>query len=53
MSAVQKEPDVVNDGDPEKNDEDDEKKKRVYKDFGHETDGPTSMCLRLSGLQRH
>ena len=52
MSAIQKEPDVVN-GDPGKDNEDDEKKKRVYKDFGHEADGPTSPCLCLPGFRRH
>ena len=54
MSAsIQKEPDVVNKGDPEKINEEDEKKKRVYKDFGHEADGPTSLCLCLPGFQHH
>lgn len=46
MSAIKKDPDVVN-GDPGENNEEDEKKKRVYKDFGHENDGPTSLCLSL------
>ena len=50
MSAVQKEPDNQAGGDPEKNNEG-ETKKRVYKDFGHENDGPTSLCLCLSGFQ--
>ena len=43
MSDIQNEPDV---GDPEKiNQVDEEKTKRVYKDFGHENDGPTSLSL--------
>jgi hypothetical protein len=33
--------------DSEKNDE--EKKKRVYKEFAHEKDGPTSLYLCLLG----
>lgn len=49
MSDTEKDPDVVN-GDPGENNEEDEKKKRVYKDFGHETDGPTSPCLCLPGF---
>ena len=47
MSAIEKEPGLASpnqEGDPEKNNEG-EKKKRVYKDFGHENDGPTSLCL--------
>lgn len=49
MSAIQKEPGVVslNQDDPEKVDDESEKKKRVYKDFGHENDGPTSLCQSL------
>ena len=42
-------------GDPEKKNKEDEPetKKRVYKDFGHENDGPTSPCLCLLGFRRH
>jgi hypothetical protein len=35
-------------GEPEK--EDVEKKKRVYKDFAHEKDGPSSLYLFLLGF---
>jgi hypothetical protein len=56
MSA-QEEPGVslnqVN-GDPEKENKDvPETKKREYKEFGHENDGPTSMCLYLLRFRRH
>ena len=40
----------VGDPDPEKNNQDEEKKKRVYKDFAHDNDGPTSLCLCLLGF---
>jgi hypothetical protein len=37
---------TVEDGDPVK-------KKREYKDFGHETEGPTSPCPCLLASQRY
>jgi hypothetical protein len=30
-----------------------EKKKREYKDFGHETEGPTSSYIYFLGFRRH
>ena len=55
MSAVDKEPVNQVNGDPEKKDTEDESetKKRVYKDFGHENEGPTSLCLCLLGFEPH
>jgi len=50
MSAIQKEPDVVN-GDPGDKNEEDERQKRVYKDFGHETDGPTKALVDMSTIE--
>lgn len=55
MSAIEKEqPGMVNqEGDQEKDNQDDDKKKRVYKDFGHEKDGPTSLYLCLPDFRRY
>jgi hypothetical protein len=48
-SDIQKKPP----SDSEKDTPDAEKKKRVYKEFGHEKEGPTRMCLCLLGFRRH
>jgi hypothetical protein len=57
MSDIQKNPPSDSEKDtqeePLDNTPGEEKKKRVYKEFGHEKEGPTRMCLCLLGFRRH